>query len=61
MVLHNNLDVVLKLLDYIEFVNSESNNQIDFLTLREDFSAEADYLRMNAKNYWVSLRRLMKD
>jgi len=49
VVLHNNLDVVLKLLDYIEFVNSESNNQIDFLTLREDFSAEAEILSTNER------------
>lgn len=44
VILHNNLDDVLRLLDYIEDVNSKSDNQVDFLTLREDFSPEAKIL-----------------
>ena len=38
VLLHDHLDHALKLLDYIREINIESNNQIDFLTLREDFS-----------------------
>jgi len=44
VILHNNLEDVLLLLDYIEDVNSKSDNQVDFLTLREDFSPEANDL-----------------
>ena len=41
VLLQNNLDHALKLLDYIKEINIESGNQIDFLTLREDFSDQA--------------------
>ena len=44
VILHNNLEDVLLLLDYIEEVNSKSDNQVNFLTLREDFSPEANDL-----------------
>lgn len=49
VILHNNLDDVLKLLDYIEAINIESDNQIDFLTLREDFSPEAKILTIEER------------
>ena len=49
VILHNNLEDVLLLLDYIEDVNSKSNNQVDFLTLREDFSPEANDLSTNER------------
>ena len=41
VLLHDHLDHALKLLDYIKEINIESGNQIDFLTLREDFSDRA--------------------
>ena len=41
VLLHNHLDHALKLLDYIKEINIESGNQIDFVTLREDFSNRA--------------------
>ena len=41
VILHNHTDDILKLLDYIEEINIKSNNQVDFLTLREDFAEEA--------------------
>jgi len=49
VILHNNLDDVLLLLDYIEDVNSKANNQVDFLTLREDFSPEAKILSVDER------------
>jgi len=49
VILHNNLDDVLLLLDYIEDVNSKSENQVDFLTLREDFSPEAKTLSVDER------------
>ncbi len=49
VILHNNLEDVLLLLDYIEDVNSESNNQVNFLTLREDFSPEAKDLSIDER------------
>ncbi|RZD48084.1 MAG: hypothetical protein CXT78_01750 [Thaumarchaeota archaeon] len=49
VILHNNLDEVLLLLDYIEDVNSKANNQVDFLTLREDFSPEAKILSVDER------------
>ena len=49
VILHNNLDDVLLLLDYIEDVNSKSNNQVDFLTLREDFSPDAQDISSNER------------
>ena len=42
VVLHKRTKDILKLLDYIEEINSKSNNQVDFLTLREDFAEEAE-------------------
>jgi len=42
VILHDHTDDILKLLDYIEEINVKSNNQIDFLTLREDFAEEAE-------------------
>jgi TDP-4-amino-4,6-dideoxy-D-glucose deaminase len=44
VILHNNSDDILLLLDFIEEINSKSGNQVDFLTLREDFSLEAKEL-----------------
>ena len=41
VILHENIDDVMKLIDYIESINIASENQIDFVTLREDFSAES--------------------
>ena len=41
VLLQDNLDHALKLLEYIKEINIESGNQIDFLTLREDFSDQA--------------------
>jgi len=41
VVLHKRTKDILKLLDYIEEINIKSNNQVDFLTLREDFAEEA--------------------
>ena len=49
VIIHNNLDDVLLLLDYIEDVNSKANNQVDFLTLREDFSPEAKILSVDER------------
>ena len=49
VILHNNLEDVLLLLDYIEDVNSKSDNQVNFLTLREDFSPEANDLSTNER------------
>jgi len=49
VILHNNLEDVLLLLDYIEDVNSKSQNQVDFLTLREDFSPEAKILSVDER------------
>lgn len=49
VILHNNLDDVLLLLDYIKDVNSKADNQIDFLTLREDFSPEAQDLSVEER------------
>ena len=49
VILHNNLDDVLLLLDYIEDINSKANNQVDFLTLREDFSPEAKILSVDER------------
>ncbi|MDC0173683.1 hypothetical protein OAI55_01425 [Nitrosopumilus sp.] len=49
VILHNNLEDVLLLLDYIEDVNSKSQNQVDFLTLREDFSPEAKTLSIDER------------
>ena len=49
VILHNNLEDVLLLLDYIEDVNSKANNQVDFLTLREDFSPEAKILSVDER------------
>jgi len=42
VILRNQIKDLYKLLDFIEEINVESENQIDFLTLREDFSHEAD-------------------
>lgn len=42
VILHKRTKDVLKLLDFIEEVNIKSNNQIDFLTLREDFREKAE-------------------
>ena len=42
VILHKRTKDILKLLDYIEEINSKSNNQVDFLTLREDFAEEAE-------------------
>jgi dTDP-4-amino-4,6-dideoxy-D-glucose ammonia-lyase len=42
VILHNHTDNILKLLDYIEEINIKSNNQVDFLTLRENFAEGAD-------------------
>ena len=42
VILHKRIKDVLKLLDYIEEVNIKSNNQVDFLTLREDFREKAE-------------------
>ena len=55
VILHNNLDDVLLLLDYIEDVNSESNNQVDFLTLREDFSPEAQDLSTDERRKLLNI------
>ena len=55
VILHNNLDDVLLLLDYIEDVNSESNNQVDFLTLREDFSPEAQDLSTDEREKLLNI------
>ena len=49
VILHNNLEDVLLLLDYIEDVNSKANNQVNFLTLREDFSPEAKILSIDER------------
>ena len=49
VILHNKLEDVLLLLDYIEDVNSKSDNQVNFLTLREDFSPEANDLSTNER------------
>ena len=42
VILHKRTKDVLKLLDFIEEVNIKSNNQVDFLTLREDFREKAE-------------------
>ena len=42
VILHKRTKDVLKLLDLIEEVNIKSNNQVDFLTLREDFREGAE-------------------
>lgn len=42
IILHKRTKDVLKLLDFIEEVNIKSNNQVDFLTLREDFREQAE-------------------
>ena len=42
VILRNQIKDLYKLLDFIEEINVASDNQIDFLTLREDFSHEAD-------------------
>ena len=42
VILHKRTKDILKLLDYIEEINIKSNNQVDFLTLREDFAEEAE-------------------
>ena len=42
VILHKRTKDVLKLLDFIEEVNIKSNNQVDFLTLREDFREGAE-------------------
>ena len=55
VILHNNLDDVLLLLDYIEDVNSESDNQVDFLTLREDFSPEAQDLSTDERRKLLNI------
>ena len=55
VILHNNLDDVLLLLDYIEDVNSESDNQVDFLTLREDFSPEAQDLSVDERKKLLNI------
>jgi len=55
VILHNNLDDVLLLLDYIEDVNSKSNNQVDFLTLREDFSPEAQDLSVDERKKLLNI------
>ena len=55
VILHNNLDDVLLLLDYIEDVNSESDNQVDFLTLREDFSPEAQELSTDERRKLLNI------
>jgi len=55
VILHNNLDDVLLLLDYIEDVNSKSNNQVDFLTLREDFSPEAQNLSVDERKKLLNI------
>jgi len=55
VILHNNLDDVLLLLDYIEDVNSESDNQVDFLTLREDFSPEAQDLSTDEREKLLNI------
>ena len=55
VILHNNLDDVLLLLDYIEDVNSESGNQVDFLTLREDFSPEAQDLSTDERRKLLNI------
>ncbi len=55
VILHNNLDDVLLLLDYIEDVNSKSNNQVDFLTLREDFSPEAEDLSVDERKKLLNI------
>ena len=55
VILHNNLDDVLLLLDYIEDVNSESDNQVDFLTLREDFSPEAQDLSIDERRKLLNI------
>ena len=57
VILHNNLEDVLLLLDYIEEVNSESNNQVNFLTLREDFSPEAKDLSIDERKKLQSIFR----
>ena len=57
VILHNNLDDVLLLLDYIEDVNSKSNNQVDFLTLREDFSPEAEDLSVDERKKLLNIFR----
>ena len=55
VILHNNLDDVLLLLDYIEDVNSKSDNQVDFLTLREDFSPEAQDLSTDERRKLLNI------
>ena len=55
VILHNNLNDVLLLLDYIEDVNSESDNQVDFLTLREDFSPEAQDLSTDEREKLLNI------
>ena len=55
VILHNNVDDVLSLLDYIEDVNSESDNQVDFLTLREDFSLEAQDLSTDERRKLLNI------
>ena len=57
VILHNNLDDVLLLLDYIEDVNSKANNQVDFLTLREDFSPEAEDLSVDERKKLLNIFR----
>ena len=42
VILRNQIRDLYKLLDFIEELNIESENQVDFLTLSEDFSYEAD-------------------
>jgi len=42
VILHKRTKDVLKLLDFIEEINIKSNNQVDFLTLREGFREKAE-------------------
>ena len=65
VLLHDNLDHALKLLDYIKEINIESDNQIDFLTLREDFSDQAKVItgkeREKLHQIFNEVERKLKD
>ena len=61
VILHNRIDDILKLLDYIEEINMKSNNQVEFLTLREDFSEEShDILGDERKKMYNIFNKIQK-
>ena len=55
VILHKGTKDVLKLLDYIEEINIKSNNQVDFLTLREDFAEEAENILGEERKEFYSI------